>query len=284
MNRLQHWLLFTMATSSPAFAFSFPEWSENKNIGIEASPDGAYNFAGTVRFPNCSGSLVRFSNSLPEDKALVLTNGHCVRMIPPGEVMTDQPARRNLTLLNSTGNSAGQLRTTRLLYATMTRTDVGLYELDTTYEAIQAASNIEPLTLSDTAPELGTEIEILSSYWRRGYSCSIEHEVFQLKEADWLMERSLRFSRPGCETIGGTSGSPVVDRDSRMVVAINNTGNENGDRCTLNNPCEINEEGQILFQEGYSYSQQIFWLSACRDSQRNWDLNAPGCELPKPQR
>ena len=92
---------------------------------------------------------------------------------------------------------------------------------------------------------------------------------------------SVRYSRPGCETIGGTSGSPVVLAGTRTVVAVNNTGNDDGDRCTMNNPCEIDEHGQVTAEQGYSYAQQTSWIYTCLDSTGNLNLNQAGCKLIK---
>src|SRR3546814_2272200 len=56
--------------------------------------------------------------------------------------------------------------------------------------------------------------------------------------------RSVRYTS-SCNTIGGTSGSPVIDDATGKVVAVNNTGNEDGARCTVNNPCEVAENGTV---------------------------------------
>jgi V8-like Glu-specific endopeptidase len=243
-----------------------------------------YDFEGIVELSNCSGSLVRFHDSKDSDQALVLTNGHCVGMLDPGLVIVNQAANKTFNLLRRDASKAGKLRATRLVFATMTKTDIGLYQVKETYDFIRQKFSIAPLTLTDEAPAMGTDIQILSGYWKRGYECKIEAEVFKLQEGDWTMERSLRFSRPGCETIGGTSGSPVIATGSRTVVAVNNTGNDGGRKCTVNNPCEVDENGSITAAKGLAYSQQIYWLAHCRTAEGVFDLNVDGCELPKPSR
>ncbi|MFD0382689.1 hypothetical protein ACFQ2B_10805 [Streptomyces stramineus] len=110
----------------------------------------AVDFAGTVALSNCSGSLVRLAGSADTDPALVMSNGHCLESGMPGagEVVTDQPSSRTFSLLNSTAGKVATLRATKISYATMTDTDVSLYELNTTYAQIKQRYSINALTLS----------------------------------------------------------------------------------------------------------------------------------------
>ena len=103
-----------------------------------------------------------------------------------------------------------------------------------------------------------------------------------LQEGNWFYKDSLRYSSPGCEVMGGTSGSPVFEEGTRTIVAINNTGNESGQKCKVNNPCELNEHGEILAEKGYNYAQQTYWLYSCRNDEGQLDLTVKGCLLPKP--
>lgn len=240
-----------------------------------------YNFAGIVALSNCSGSLVKFETSKDTDFAMVLTNGHCISgMIPYGQVIVHEPSSRTFRLLNSSGQALGQIRASEILYATMTKTDMAIYKLRSTYAEIKTQYNIEALTLSSQHQTLGENIEVISGYWRRGYRCSVEANIYQLKEGDWIWEDSIRYSRPGCEVIGGTSGSPIVAAGTRTIIGINNTGNEDGRRCTINNPCEIDENGNVTYTQGYSYGQQTFWIYSCLNEQNELELTKPDCALP----
>jgi hypothetical protein len=163
----------------------------------------------------------------------------------------------------------------------MTDTDVGLLELNQTYAQIEAATGVKPLTLTDVAPAPGTAIDIPSGYWKRTYSCSIEATVNTLKEGGYVFTNSLRYSPTGCEVIGGTSGSPIVSSATGEVIAINNTGNEDGARCTMNNPCEVDAAGTVTVIKGRGYGQQIATLSTCLTASGVFDLAVPGCVLPK---
>ncbi|WP_395574590.1 serine protease [Streptomyces sp. BK79] len=250
---------------------------------LTAPRAGAVDFAGTVSLSNCSGSVVRMPDSEDDDPALVLTNGHCLEsgFPAPGEVQADRASSRAFGLLNSAGSRVATLRADRLLYATMTDTDAAIYRLGTTYARIKSAYGIDALTLGDTRPAAGTAISVVSGYWKRIYSCSIDGFAYRVKEGDWTWKDSVRYT-PACDTVGGTSGSPVVDSATGTVVAVNNTGNNDGERCTVDNPCEVDENGEVTVRRGINYAQQTYLFPACFGLDNKLDLDAGGCALPKP--
>jgi V8-like Glu-specific endopeptidase len=241
------------------------------------------NFAGTVALSNCSGSVIRFPNSADSDPALVLTNGHCLEtgFPDPGEVITGQSSSRSFGLLNASGSRVATLRANQVVYSTMTDTDVTIYRLTTTYAQIKSAYGISPLTVNDAHPTAGTAIKVVSGYWKRTYSCSIDGFVYRLKEGDWTWKDSLRYTS-SCNTIGGTSGSPVIDTATGKVVAVNNTGNEDGETCTVNNPCEVDENGDVTIHQGINYAEETYQIPACFTTGNKLNLGAAGCTLPKP--
>ncbi|MDL2077172.1 serine protease [Streptomyces sp. GXMU-J15] len=243
----------------------------------------AVNFAGTVALSNCSGSVVRMPDSEDNDPALVLTNGHCLEsgMPAPGAVVVDRASSRSFGLLNSSGTRVATLRASKIVYGTMTDTDAAIYQLTRTYAQIRSSYGINALTLNDTRPVAGTAISVVSGYWKRIYNCSIDGFAYRLKEGDWTFKDSVRYTS-ACNTIGGTSGSPVLDQATGKVVAVNNTGNEDGQRCTVNNPCEVDANGNVTVRQGINYAQQTYGIPACFGIDNKLDLSAPGCALPKP--
>lgn len=256
--------------------------------GQEAAPQAgpeakAVTFAGTVALSNCSGSVVRGPDAAPTDPALVLSNGHCLESgFPgPGEVVVDQPSSRTFTLLNASGSGVGTLKASKIAYGTMTDTDLSLYELTSTYQQIEDSYGIRALELATAHPTAGAAITVASGYWKRTYSCDIDGFVHQLKEGRWTWKDSVRYT-PECRTIGGTSGSPVIDDATGKVVAVNNTGNESGQECTDNNPCEVDESGKVTVREGINYAQQTYNMVPCIGAGSAIDLSREGCALPKP--
>ncbi|SDH12240.1 V8-like Glu-specific endopeptidase [Lentzea fradiae] len=251
-------------------------------LGASTAPaQAAADFTGIVALNNCSGSLVRLPDSAPRDKALVLTNGHCVELMKAGQVIVDRPVSRSFSLLDASGTKIATLTAAKLAYATMTGTDAALYQLDTTYGDLQEKHGTRALELSATRPVADTEISVVSGYWKRVYTCRIDGFVHQVKEADWTWDDSLRYT-PDCDTIGGTSGSPVIDTTNGKVVGVNNTGNESGGRCTMNNPCEVDADGNVTVHKGTNYAQQTFGFVACFGPGTTLDLSRPGCTIAKP--
>ncbi|MFG3121361.1 trypsin-like serine peptidase [Streptomyces sp. NPDC017615] len=241
------------------------------------------DFAGTVSLSNCSGSVVRLPNSADSDPALVLSNGHCLEtgFPQPGQVITGQSSSRTFGLLNSAGTKVATLRANQVVYSTMTDTDVTLYRLTTSYAAIKSSYGINALPLSDTHPVAGSAIKVVSGYWKRIYSCNADGFVYRLKEGGWTWKDSLRYTA-SCNTIGGTSGSPVIDTATGKVVAVNNTGNEDGQSCTENNPCEVDQNGNVTVRQGINYAQETYQIPACFTTGNKLNLGAAGCTLPKP--
>jgi hypothetical protein len=269
-------LAVTGASASAAEAAPVPPEAP-RNHGADV------DFTGIVALSNCSGSLVRGPRSRDTDAALVMTNGHCLESGMPkaGEVVVDRSSSRTFTLLDPAGEkNLGSLRATRVEYATMTDTDVTVYRLNTTYAAIQRRYGIPALRLSTARPADGTPIRVVSGYWRTIYGCGIDATVHRLREADWTWKDSIRYT-PECQTIHGTSGSPIIDVRTRHVVGINNTGNDDGERCTLNNPCEVDRAGTITVRHGTHYGQQTYLLARCLGAGNDVVLGA-GCALPRP--
>ena len=280
MQTLLLWLAGLMF-SAQALAFPLPD-ARFQPLANSPSLNFDFSFDGIISLSNCSGSLIRYENSQPTDFAMVLTNGHCLEsgFVEPNEFISQQPTTRNFNILNPQGQKIGQLSASLIIYSTMTKTDITLYRLRETYSDIQRNFNIAPLTLASTHPQKKQDIEIVSGYWKRGYACQIANFIYLLKEAQWSFNDSIRYSQPGCDTIGGTSGSPIVLKGTRTVIGINNTGNESGESCTMNNPCEVDPEGNITYQEGFSYGQQTYWIYSCLNTKNEMDLSLPGCQLP----
>ncbi|MDX6259450.1 MAG: hypothetical protein QOH84_1138 [Kribbellaceae bacterium] len=286
-------LFRTLAATTVALSAAL--LGSSQALAVEASPQASApaavaapgaDFTGIAALSNCSGSLVRYAGSLSTDPALILTNGHCYEggMPSPGQVLVDRASTRSFTLLKPSSSNAGTVRANRVLYSTMTKTDITLYRLTETYAAIKTRLNVSPLTLAQAAPANGAGMAVVSGYWKRIYTCSVQATIPELREGGWVFKNSIKYRQPGCEIIGGTSGSPIVSTTTGEVIGVNNTSNEDGARCTLNNPCEVDVNGNITVDQGAGYGQQTWWLYTCLSSTRTLDLNKTGCQLAKPTR
>jgi trypsin-like peptidase len=250
-------------------------------LGTTPASAAAANFAGTVALSNCSGSVVKPAATPDTAPALVMSNGHCLEtgFPAPGQVITNRTSSRTFTLLNASGGNAGTLRAKKIVYGTMTDTDVSLYQLTTTYAQIKSSYGISPLELSNAHPTAGSAIDVVSGYWKRIYSCTVDGFVYRLKEGSWTWKDSIRYTS-ACQTIGGTSGSPIVS--GGKVVGVNNTGNEDGARCTENNPCEVDQAGNVTVHYKTNYGQETYGIPACLTAANEIALTQAGCTLPRP--
>lgn len=248
-------------------------------------PAQNYNFLGTVKLNDCSGSLIRFENSKDSDQALVLTNGHCVDtdqgdMMGANVFISHRKEARNFRFLAADGSlKPGSESSSELLFATITWNDIALYQLTATYAEIKNKFAVDALVLDSQHPRAGIAIDVLSGYWQRGYSCKIDTFVFELHEEPFISKDSMRYSADGCHTIHGTSGSPVIAHDTGKVVGINSTGNDNGEKCTMDNPCEVSANGDIFYQKGLSYADETYVIYSCLNAANQFELSTPGCKV-----
>jgi hypothetical protein len=267
-------------------------------VGCAGDPDPDA-ITGIVALDDCSGSVVRFDSAAPGDQALVLTNGHCIDapgFLSEGQAIAHRSEARAMDILDAgsltavtpqgpasfdpSSGVAVHVTSTELVYATMTDTDVALYRLSNTYDDLEQ-HGVQALTIAPDHAAAGTSIQIWSGFWRAIYACSIDGFVHELHEDQWIWKDSIRYKQPGCQTIGGTSGSPVIDADTHELVGINNTGNDSGEQCTFDNPCEVDENGQITVTQGAAYGEETYLLYACF-TDGELDLTKAGCTLTRP--
>jgi hypothetical protein len=265
-------------TASPASASPTP---------VQAAPAAptlavAADLTATIRLNNCSASLVRYPSSVSTDRAMMLTNGHCFEggFLAAGQVLQNRSSTRRGTLLNAAGTGVLTLTADRLLYATMTGTDVALYRLTRTFASIQSATGIAARTISASHPVAGDTF-VPSGFFARVFDCDIQTFVPTLREDVWTWHDSIRYNT-ACATIHGTSGSPIISVATGQLVGINNTANDNGQVCTLNNPCEVGPDGTPTATLGLRYGQETYWFTTCLTSSRTINLNLTGCLLTRP--
>lgn len=271
---------------STANAFALPVGATRaiEVLNAKSMFDASYDWEGIVKLSNCSGALVKFEGQPETQKARILTNGHCAdlpggRFIQPGEILLNKKVKRSIGIFDSK-KSLRKVNTTQFLYATMTTTDVAIYELELTYQQIKDQWDIDPLLVSAEHPVLNTEMEVISGYWERGWSCRVEAFIPTMKEDAYVWTDSIRYDA-NCDTTHGSSGSPIIERNTRTVIGINNTGNDDGERCTMNNPCEVSEDGTVTVRKGVSYGQQTYLFYACMNENFDFDLKRKECKLPK---
>ncbi|MEU5926322.1 trypsin-like serine protease [Streptomyces antimycoticus] len=256
------------------------DWINGIITGTNVPPDDVIpDVEGVVDLDNCVGSVVRIATSRPQDPALVLTNGHCVegQRPAPGTAIVDQPADREAYIADHQGYPQTTARTKRLVYATMTGTDIALYRLDKTYKQLKA-EGAKTFQLTTTPVRAGDPLTM--AYTSQRFNCTAEAVVPHLREGGYQQNDSIRYATSkDCAPWFGTSGSALLAPDGTTVAGIHNTHNDAGEQCTDDNPCEVDSDGTVTSVKGRGYGQQVYMIPACLTKGSKLDLSQQGCTL-----
>jgi len=223
--------------------------------------------------------VVRTAASAPEDPALVLTNGHCVQgdRPAPGAALVDQPADREAQIADAQGYPQATTHLNRLVYATMTGTDIALYRADKTYAQL-AAEGAKVFQLTTTPIQPGDPLTLAYSSSR--LNCTAEAVVPHLREGGYQLDRSIRYATTqGCAPWHGMSGSALLAADGTTVAGVHNTHNDSGEQCTDNNPCEVDAYGTVTSTKDRGYGQQVDQIAGCLTTGSKLDLSRESCAL-----
>ena len=154
---------------------------------------GDGRFAGTARLPNCSASVVRWPAALDTDRAVVLTNGHCVRrpFLGARDVLVDEKRWKRVELLDGRrqGRHEGACGPAPL------RLDVPHrprhLRLRESYADL-AGAGVAPLSLAAHGPSRGDRIRIPSGYWTEQRACTTTGTAHRLHERSGTGGTSIR--------------------------------------------------------------------------------------------
>ncbi|MEV0282205.1 trypsin-like serine protease [Streptomyces sp. NPDC050610] len=256
------------------------DWIKGIISGAHVPPDDKIpNVEGAVDLGMCAGSVVSTPASRPQDPALLMTNGHCVegKRPAPGAALTDQPADRDVPIADRQGYPKTTAHANRLVYATMTGTDVALYRLDQTYAQLKA-EGAKVFRLASSPARAGDSLTM--AYPSRRFHCTAETVVPHLREGGYQQDHSIRYATgEDCAPWFGTSGSALLAPDGTTVVGIHNTHNDAGEKCTDNNPCEVGSDGTVTSVKGRGYGQQVDGVASCMTAGSKLDLSRQGCTL-----
>jgi hypothetical protein len=256
------------------------DWLNGIMTGTNVPPDDLVpDVSGAVDLDSCVGSVVRTPASRPQDRALLLTNGHCVQGTrpAPGAALLDQPADLAVPVAGPQGYPQTTVRAQRLVYATMTGTDIALYRLDQTYAQLKAAG-AKVFQLTSTPVRAGDALTVASTGVR--FRCTAEAVVPHLREGGYRLNHSIRYATSNaCGPGHGHSGSALLASDGTTIVGIHNTHNDDGEQCTDNNPCEVGPNGNVTSTRGRGYGQQVYLITECLSWGSKLDLTRRGCTL-----
>lgn len=275
--------IFTLTMLSSALAIARPlpktmSW-QAPTLSPPTAFTLAFDFSGIVALSGCSGAIVKFTND-ENANALVLTNGHCVGMLDDGPtaVYSHKPYSSTARAFKNLQSSVSA-RTTEILYGMMAPHDLALLKLNMTYKQL-AEQGVKAFGLDATPAPVGESIYLASGYFKDVNQCNVVGIIYRIVEDIWTNENSYKYR--DCGSRHGTSGSPLISARTNLIVGVNYTGNDSGERCTYNNPCEVDEQGNVTVEKGAGYGDQIYKILTCVNETGTFDLNMNGCLLPKP--
>jgi hypothetical protein len=274
-------VVVNMASAKPFDLTKSPDVTkQNFNQGSQSILTETFDFSGIAALSGCSGSIVNLGVD-ESAKAIMMTNGHCLDMMDDeaDAVIFNEPYVRNIKAFKNIRESV-TVRSIRILYGIMQPHDVALVELNVTYKEL-LGRGIKSFRLSPMPAPVGEPLIFASGLFQEISQCPLEAVIYRLKEDKWINENVLKYTK--CDSKHGTSGTPLISALTNEIVGINMTGNDNGGKCTFNNPCEIDENGVITVSPHAGYGDQIYKLLNCLDTQNNFDLFSPACVLPKPK-
>lgn len=236
-------------------------------------------------YSNCTASLVAASHTPPADSpALILTAGHCLEFFGEQEVWVDRPAnaewRYTPAYFHDTPQQHIGYPVERVLYATMKGADVAVLRLQATYGEL-AARGIAPLLMRplDTATALIDLVQVPQSgipaheqFLRHAQCSAAPRQAIFESAMPWFWPQAVPNDCAG--VAGGSSGSPVLLRDTATVVGVLNTTVErymNG--CGLGRPCEVDPSNRKFARESASYFTTVEALAGQVREDGSFDLH-----------
>ncbi|CAM3308987.1 conserved hypothetical protein; putative exported protein [Xenorhabdus nematophila ATCC 19061] len=237
---------------------------------MKSTDPGAEKYRSVGKFngsSHCTATLIAGENAPSKDTpALILTAGHCVDSnVGTNDVIVDQPApeywRYTPDYFIDKQADFSPVKVSRILYSTMKYEDVAVLQLDATYGDL-AEKGYHPMKLKQNLdmkhqPIVLTHIPVMGASGEKPYlrksECSITGKSSSLYEGNspWLWSQVFSVNCAG--VVGGTSGSPVFEKDKTDVIGVLNTTTEPGlTGCGVSRPCIV-ENNQGVPQEGMSY-------------------------------
>ncbi|NUU35857.1 trypsin [Pseudomonas sp. C2B4] len=277
---------------------SNPKASANAGIAplLSVSAPGSERFFAVGRLHgtkgegwNCTATLFA-SSETPNDnqRARILSAGHCARMTGDNEVVIDQPMgegwKFTAKYFHDNKDEHVQVPIERIVYSTMKSTDVAVMELGVTYGFMKSLG-IKPLLLEElkTTDSTNEAVHIPMGLFPGGFF--LRHSICQAlspqavfegfqpirEDTPWFFPQAIPTDCIG--VYGGSSGAPVFAKDGTRVIGVLSTAvtpNFNG--CGWGRPCEVNANGVISRPEAV-YFVSVGSILKALESDNTLDLS-----------
>jgi len=240
---------------------------------------------------DCSGTLFKMPGMNVHQKALILTNGHCIgfgkacegHCPDSGELFIDHQVNGNVIVHKDNTEINEHVGYKKVLFATMTGVDIAIIELDVNYLSLQK-KGYKIYSLARELPTLNMMLQF-KSYNRNILSkCVVDKAVSFLKEDIWIWNNSYRMKADSqCQFIHGQSGTAGIASNNEFIYALAQTGYlGDNEPCSWDSPCELNPlTGNInMAEKGQGYAVPVALLYECYNkNSKKFNFNLSSCHI-----
>ncbi|MBI6854357.1 trypsin-like peptidase domain-containing protein [Pseudomonas cichorii] len=178
---------------------------------------------------HCTATLIdtRSPDSPDDAPAYLLTNGHCISR-RNGLIITDSEIKGTVQFNFFTDSLAYSYPLKRVNWSSMQGVDLAIVELQPTLASL-IADGIQPLRLTNQMPEDGREILSIGAplYIGTGHlrmAACVHQSSGEILQQPWVWRHTVSNQ---CKDIAkGSSGSPLLTRDTGEVFAVLNLTNQ----------------------------------------------------------
>lgn len=269
-------------------------------IKLSSKNEKHKKFNGVGRYGGCTGSLIDTQTGESSSPAYILTNGHCISynrgLLPADGAFFDLGQTRAMTFDYYYDfepiRDRKSYKTKNVLYATMDSTDIALVELEGVTLQELKILGINAYEISASIPEENKEIINVGIPATGLDEVVLRYSLCKRKERVPILEGGYKFPNAyqlKCNVLSGSSGSPVFipeendDSSIRKIAWLVNTtvndSSEGQNPCSLNRPCEVDDNGIKTVNTKINYMQGVSFLSSCFDDKGIFDKNLSSCKL-----
>lgn len=257
------------------------------------NPRDHKGFSGVGRYGNCTGTLLDTGGNY-DTPAYVITNGHCIgtSLLPAeGAFLNKESNKGKKFFLNYfdelTASDYEVVENVIIRFASMDHTDAAIVELNSTYGRLRNLGYCS-YKIAEDKPVTGQKLTVagvpqsgvdLTKLGLRASHCEVG-DLVSLEEGPYRFSNSFEHR---CSIVGGSSGSPIFDRESMTIVGLVNTtvsdGFKDEDDCALQKPCEVSEDGSKVVDDDVNYGQIINYLHGCFNDSGVFDHELSTCGI-----
>ena len=194
----------------------------------------------------CSGVVFEMPGMTENHKALILTNGHCMGFgsymgVYPndGEFYINYLSSNSVVIKKNGQDQGKRFPYQKVLFATMTVTDLAVIELESTYRQLRK-EGYTVYAIAQEEAQSGMIIEF-NSYNQKAHNvCEVEKIVPILKLGPWTWNNSIRMkTNPQCRYSYGQSGTAGIEQNSGLIYGLVQTMYDGDRPNSLGNPYEV---------------------------------------------